>query len=102
MLEVVERGEMTRVEVLLVLMLEDIFVLEVAMRQLAWNCKESHPITQCGEQKFRELLTPWPSSTQAAAPDVILGRDVVVEEEEDNMADRCWVSSLPRGAAASR
>ena len=42
MFEVIERGEMTRVELevfglLLVLMLEDIFVLEVAMRQLAWD-----------------------------------------------------------------
>ena len=46
-IEVVERGEMTRVEVLLVLMLEDIFVLEVAMRRLAWDCNESPFITQC-------------------------------------------------------
>ena len=45
MFEVIERGEMTRVEEvfgLLVLMLEDIFVLEVAMRQLAWNCNEKN------------------------------------------------------------
>ena len=61
MLEVFERGEMTRgVEVLLVLMLEDIFVLEVAMRRLAWDCKEPRSISyaMCCDrgQKSRELL----------------------------------------------
>ena len=54
MFEVVERGEMMTRELL---MLEDILVLEVAMRLLAWDCNKMN-------HAFRFRLGNFPDTTR--------------------------------------